>query len=134
LARPPRQVQINPPAIELCEDAVVHLSAVRSAYAALPPNPKLDALSRVFAALGDPTRLRVVTALAATELCVCDIAAVAGTSDSSVSHHLRVLRDLGLVRSRKEGRLVYYALDDEHVHAIVREAVAHVEHQTEAYR
>lgn len=81
-------------------------------------------------ALGDPTRLRIVTALAADgvgELCVCDLAAVVGVSESAVSHSLRTLRQLGIVRYRKVGKIAYYALDDAHVVRLVAEGVQHVE-------
>ena len=80
--------------------------------------------------MGDPTRLRLVAALAGRELCVCDLAATVGLSESAVSHQLRLLRARGLVRSRRDGRLVYYALDDDHVAALYAIALEHVAHQT----
>ncbi len=80
------------------------------------------------AALGDPTRLKLLLALGEAELCVCDLAAAAGASPSGVSHHLRLLRALRLVRSRRDGRMIYYRLDDEHVGDLLRTALAHQEH------
>ncbi len=112
-----------------CDDRVVHVEAVRAAREALPTGQALAGLTDLFAALGDPTRLRIIAALASRELCVCDLAAAIGQTESAVSHHLRILRELGLVRSRREGRLVYYALDDDHVSVLYRHAADHVAHR-----
>src|SRR5262245_46349061 len=98
-----------------CEVALIHPPAVfaaRAALAALPPAPDVAAL---FALVADPTRLRLLAALASGELCVCDLAAATGVNRTTVSHQLRVLREGRLVRSRREGRVIFYALDDEHV-------------------
>lgn len=114
-----------------CDDRVVHVEAVRAAREALPTGQVLAGLTDLFAALGDPTRLRIIAALASRELCVCDLAAAIGQTESAVSHQLRILRDLGLVRSRREGRLVYYALDDDHVSVLYRHAADHVAHRGE---
>ena len=113
---------------------VVDIARVRTARAALPGAEATQALAALFAALGDPTRLRVVAALAASELCVGDIAGALGLSESAASHQLRVLRGLGLVRSRREGRLVYYALDDAHVFALYRQGLDHVGHAAQEDR
>jgi ArsR family transcriptional regulator, lead/cadmium/zinc/bismuth-responsive transcriptional repressor len=111
-----------------CPDRVVHVDAVRRARAALPIGSSLAGVADIFAALADPTRLRIVAALAAGELCVCDLAATVGQSESAISHQLRVLRGLGLVRPRRDGRLVYYSLDDSHVTALYNQALDHVAH------
>ena len=79
-------------------------------------------------ALGDPSRLRIVSALAGGEMCVCDLAAYTGLSESAVSHHLRRLRDLALVTTRREGQILYYSLDDEHVSGLVADILEHVHH------
>ena len=84
-------------------------------------------LAETFKILGDPTRLRIAHALAREELCVCDLAAVLGASQSVVSHSLRALRQMRLVRYRKEGKIAYYALDDEHIGALLAEGFRHVE-------
>lgn len=112
----------------VCEDRVVHIAAVRAARAALPGGELLGALAGLFGALGDPTRLRIVAALAAAELCVCDLAAAIGLSESAVSHQLRHLRALRLVRTRRDGRRVFYALDDAHVLTIFAQAREHAGH------
>ena len=88
-----------------------------------------DTLSATFFALSDPTRLRMISALSDHELCVCDLAVVLGMSQSAVSHQLRLLRNLNLVKYRKEGRVVYYALDDEHIRELYERGLEHVAHQ-----
>ena len=85
-------------------------------------------LSETFKVLGDPTRVRIISALCGGEMCVTDLAEALEMSQSAVSHQLRVLRNLRLVRSRKEGRHVYYALDDEHVLALFAQGLGHVAH------
>jgi len=85
-------------------------------------------LAETFKALSDPTRLRIVSLLAGAELCVYDLAAVLGMGQSAVSHQLRTLRDLRLVRWRREGKQVFYTLDDEHVADLFRRGLEHVEH------
>jgi DNA-binding transcriptional ArsR family regulator len=84
-------------------------------------------LADTFKALGDPTRLRLVAALATEELCVCDLATLLGVSQSAVSHSLRTLRDLRLVRFRRSGKIAYYTLDDAHIATLLAEGVRHVE-------
>ena len=128
MARPRRNEQINDPLVPLCEEAVVHLDAVRTARAGLPPAGAIAGMSELFAAISDPTRLRIISALATEELCVCDLAATIGQSESAVSHQLRALRLKGLVRVRRAGRLAYYALDDDHVLTLYRQAVDHIAH------
>ncbi len=86
----------------------------------------LEGLSRIFKVLGDETRARIVYALSqADQLCVCDIAQIVGLSLPAVSHHLRVLRELDIARARKEGKLVFYSLADDHVASLVRQAAEH---------
>ena len=87
----------------------------------------VEALADTFRVLGDPTRVRMLDALAGGELCVCDIAALVGISESAVSHQLRLLRSMRLVRPRRSGRLVYYAVDDQHILELLNQASTHVE-------
>ena len=86
----------------------------------------VEAIAETFRVLGDPTRVRILDALAAGELCVCDIAALVGISESAVSHQLRLLRGMRLVRPRRAGRQVFYTLDDQHIVELLRLAVTHV--------
>ena len=85
-------------------------------------------MADLFKALADPTRLRIVGLLAQAEICVGDLHAVMGMSQPAISHHLRILRNLRLVKSRKEGRHVYYTLDDEHVESLYSQGLHHVLH------
>ena len=87
----------------------------------------VQGLADTFSALGDPTRVRILDALSHGELCVCDLAAVLKLSQSAVSHQLRLLRGLRLVRPRRDGRVVFYSLDDQHIIAIFRQTLQHVE-------
>ena len=84
-------------------------------------------LAETFRALGDPTRVRMLDALSHGELCVCDLAALVGLSESAVSHQLRLLRNLRLVRPRRDGRMVFYALDDRHIITLFRQGLRHVQ-------
>jgi DNA-binding transcriptional ArsR family regulator len=80
----------------------------------------------LFKAMGDSTRLRIMRALEEGEMCVCDLAAYLGVTESAVSHQLRLLRQLRLVANRREGPVLYYRLDDQHVGQLVRLALEHV--------
>lgn len=84
-----------------------------------------EGLALLFKALADDTRVRIAYALSKTELCVCDVANLMGISVATASHHLRLLRNMGLARYRKEGKLVFYALDDDHVVTLIEQAMAH---------
>ena len=86
-------------------------------------------LSEIFKTLGDPTRLRILQALSQEELCVCDLVEVLEMTQSAVSHQLRVLRDQRLVKYRKEGKMVFYSLDDEHIINLFAQGLAHVRHK-----
>jgi DNA-binding transcriptional ArsR family regulator len=114
--------------LETCDVELVHPDRVAGARSALPDLERIDRLAEVFHACSDPTRLRILLALAAEELCVCDVAATVAASASGVSHHLRLLRALRLVRSRREGRMVFYRLDDQHVKDLLAVALEHIEH------
>jgi len=89
--------------------------------------PSATALADTFRVLGDLTRVRILDALSRAEMCVSDIAAHVGLSESAVSHQLRLLRDHRLVRPRREGRLVYYTLDDHHIVGLFEQGLQHVE-------
>jgi ArsR family transcriptional regulator, lead/cadmium/zinc/bismuth-responsive transcriptional repressor len=87
----------------------------------------VGALADIFKVLGDPTRVRILDVLSRGELCVCHLAGLLGLTESAVSHQLRLLRNTRVVRSRREGRLIYYALDDKHVLTLFRQGLRHVE-------
>ncbi len=114
--------------MDACDVDLIHPERVARARDALPDVERIDRLAEVFHACSDPTRLRILLALATEELCVCDVATTVAASASGVSHHLRLLRALRLVRARREGRMVFYRLDDEHVRDLLAVALEHLEH------
>ena len=126
MARPKRNNQIP----ELAEDCeiVCDTALVFAARGSLPGARQTHRLADLFNTLADPTRLRIVAVLDGREMCVGDIGASLGLSQSAISHQLRVLREQGIVRSHKDGRMVYYTLDDEHVSQLFRMGLEHIAH------
>jgi DNA-binding transcriptional ArsR family regulator len=108
---------------------VFHADAGRVAAvrAAQPDALTVERLAEIFKALGDPTRVRLLSALAAAELCVCDLATLLALSESAISHQLRLLRSLRLVRARRDGRMVFYRLDDDHIVRLLAQGREHAE-------
>lgn len=110
-----------------CDVRCIHPDAVDAARTSLADRAeRLDGAQALFAALGDPTRLRLLAALQVGPLCTCDLAATLGVTESAVSHQLRGLRALRLVASAREGKMVYHRLDDDHVAALLSVAAEHV--------
>ncbi|HEV8537431.1 MAG TPA: metalloregulator ArsR/SmtB family transcription factor [Bacteroidota bacterium] len=114
------------PRIGKCEIAFVHEDRVKAARKALYNVDHTLGLSETFKILSDPTRLNIVVALLKEELCVCDIAALLGMTDSAISHQLRLLKNSRLVKYHKKGKMAYYSLDDEHIENLIRIAFRHV--------
>jgi DNA-binding transcriptional ArsR family regulator len=114
-----------------CEDTTLHPEAVQAARQTLVDDLSAARLAESFQALADPTRLRIVSALLDQELCVCDLAVVLNMSQSAISHQLHLLRYLNIVRYRKEGRVVYYTLDDEHIRNLFQLGLQHILHSEE---
>jgi DNA-binding transcriptional ArsR family regulator len=111
---------------EACDVFVADAAKVSRIRAGLMSSRDIGALAETFRVLGDPTRVRLLDALSAAELCVCDLATLLGLSESAVSHQLRLLRTMRIVRSRREGRMVHYALDDQHVTGLFEQGLHHV--------
>jgi len=109
-----------------CGCQVVHEGPVRRARDAAMDPGALEGVSELFKVLSDPTRLRLLHALSVGELCVCDLSAVLSMTQSATSHQLAILRRSRLVRARRDGKTVYYTLDDAHVGAVLRVAMDHV--------
>jgi DNA-binding transcriptional ArsR family regulator len=103
--------------------------AVARVKAALVHPALASHLAETFKVLGDPTRVRIIHALSLEELCTHDLASVLGMSESAVSHQLGLLRLLRLVRFRREGRIVYYSLDDEHIRRVFEDSLRHATEQ-----
>ena len=109
-----------------CDTHLVNLENVRQVQPEILPMEKAQQMAEFFGTLADPNRLRLLSALASQELCVCDLAAVAKMSESAVSHQLRILRSQRLVKYRRDGRNIYYSLADSHVVTLYREVSAHL--------
>ena len=116
------------PSLARCEADVIHEDLVRAAQPDLLDGLTATRMAQIFQALSDPTRVRLISSLLSTELCVCDIAAILGMTQSAVSHQLRALRDQRLVKARKEVRVVYYTLDDEHIKDLMSRTLEHIKH------
>ena len=116
---------------DVCETYYVNEDHVRSARQALSPEREILSLAETFKTLGDPTRVKVLQALSVEELCVCDLAKLLGISESATSHQLRVLRSQKLVRYRKEGKMAFYSLDDEHIDVLMKVALQHVREEVD---
>jgi len=110
----------------LCEFPMIHEEAVRKARKEMPDEEYLFELAEFFKVFGDSTRIRLLFALHDSELCVCDLSAILSMSQSAISHQLRVLKSARLVRSRRDGKVVYYSLDDEHVKDILDVGMEHL--------
>jgi ArsR family transcriptional regulator len=119
----------HPYLADRCSETVIDEDKVRQAEQVLLDGLAATHLAETFKALADPTRVRIISILLHTDLCVCDLAATLGMTQSAVSHQLRLMRSMRLVKSRKEGRMVYYALDDEHIRDLFMRGLEHVEHK-----
>ncbi|TCJ16015.1 ArsR family transcriptional regulator [Rubrobacter taiwanensis] len=115
-----------------CEETGIHPEQVEAALDSMPSMDEVYGASELLKAVGDPTRMRILSALMGRELCVCDIQAVLGMSQSAVSHQLRVLRARDLVKYRREGKMAYYSLADQHVVNLLRMSLEHVRHSRQA--
>lgn len=111
-----------------CEIWAVDEEKVKETKKRLPSDETFTVLAETFGALADPNRARILQSLVNQELCVCDIACVIGISESAVSQHLRILRTLRLVRQRKEGRMMYYSLNDDHIGQLLDICLEHTRH------
>jgi ArsR family transcriptional regulator, lead/cadmium/zinc/bismuth-responsive transcriptional repressor len=112
---------------ETCEVKYASPEAVRDVRETLVSDRAAAAMAATFSVLGDPTRVRLLDALARRELCVCELAQLVSSSESAVSHQLRLLRSLRLVRSRRSGRMIFYTLDDEHIRQLLDQSRRHIE-------
>lgn len=93
----------------------------------MPPEEELQDLGDFFKLFGDVTRLKILNALLCSEMCVYDIAMLLGSSQSAISHQLRVLKQMGLVKNRREGKMIFYALADDHIITILNQGIDHIE-------
>ena len=110
-----------------CDHVHVHNDVVKNVTDLLPPDELLYDLAELFKVFGDSTRIRILYALFEAEMCVCDIAELLNMTVSAISHQLRVLKQAGLVKFRREGKTVFYSLADDHVRTILNQGMEHVE-------
>jgi len=119
----PRQSKFD---LDRCHVRVVHMNRIAKARSEALPEDELEHLALIYSLLGNPTRLNIVMALKSGEMCVCDLAAFIGLTESAVSHQLRRLKDLALVKKRRAGQILYYTLDDEHVADLLEIGLEHI--------
>ena len=113
-------------AIETCDSEVIHEDTVKKVKATFPKDELLFDLADFYKIFGDTTRVKILYALDKSELCVCDISVLLGMSVSAVSHQLKTLRDSNLVKTKREGKVVYYSLADDHVKSILECGIEHL--------
>ena len=113
---------------ENCDIFCIHPEKVERVKPGMLQPVTVQRMAATFKVLGDPTRIRILDALSREELCVCDLALLLGMSSSAISHQLRVLRDARLVKYRKEGKMAFYSLDDNHVLTLFEQGLEHVGH------
>jgi len=113
---------------DVCEELCEHPQNICLAKADAISDEEAQLAAETFKLLGDTTRLKILHALSKHELCVCDIAVVVQMGQSAVSHQLRLLRSARLVKYRKEGKMVWYSLDDEHIDFLLQQAIEHIRH------
>lgn len=115
----------------VCDCNVIHKDVVDKALMNKPEGKELERLSLLFKILGDLTRIKIIWTLDNYEMCVCDIANVLNMTKSSISHQLAILRNSGIVKCRREGKEVYYMLDDEHIKKLYEIGIEHINHKLE---
>ena len=115
--------------IECCESHEVHKDLLKIVNEKLPSETELYDLAELFKVFGDSTRIRILFVLFEAEVCVCDLAAALGMTQSAVSHQLRILKQNKLVKSRREGKSIFYSLADGHVRTIIDQGLEHIEEE-----
>ncbi len=117
--------------LEVCEVSIIHHDVLARVREKMPPEKPIYEVSELFKMFGDATRSRIICALYIEEMCVCDLAALLHMTHSAISHQLRLLKISRIVKSRKEGRVVYYSLDDTHITEIFTMALEHTMEKVE---
>ena len=112
---------------ECCETQEVHSELLKIISEKMPPEEKLFDLAELFRVFGDTTRMRILFVLFEAEVCVCDLASVLHMTQSAISHQLKILKQNKLVKSRREGKSVFYSLADDHVRTIIAQGQEHIE-------
>jgi len=110
---------------DLCKVTVIHDDIVQKARSGLTDEIFLRKMAEMFKVLNDPTRLKLINALLISEMCVCDIAALMEMTQPTISHHLKIMRQSELIKYRRDGKIVYYSLDDEHISVLFQNGLEH---------
>lgn len=113
--------------VDCCDINEVHSDLLEVVCRGLPPTEETERMAELFKAFGDGTRLRILLALSAAEVCVCDLSAALNMTPSAISHQLSLLKRRRLIQSRRDGKSVFYSLADDHVHSIIRQGREHIE-------
>lgn len=113
--------------VEICESCEIHENLLKTVNETIPPETELYDLAELFKVFGDSTRIRILYVLFEAEVCVCDLAQALNMTQSAISHQLRILKQNKLVKSRREGKSVFYSLADDHVRTIIDQGREHIE-------
>ena len=114
--------------MDICAVKCINEEKVKKTVKTIPLPEDIVQMANIFKALSDPSRLKIVLALLSQEHCVCDIAVICNQTDSAISHQLRILRTLKIVKPRRDGKIIYYSIDDDHVAALINMSLNHVRH------
>ncbi|MCD4743043.1 MAG: metalloregulator ArsR/SmtB family transcription factor [Desulfobacteraceae bacterium] len=114
--------------MDICQEKCINREKVEKTIKTIPNPEETIQMADIFKALSDPSRLKIVLALLNQEHCVCDIAVICKQTNSAISHQLRILRTLKIVKNRREGKTVYYSLEDDHVISLITMSLDHVRH------
>jgi ArsR family transcriptional regulator, lead/cadmium/zinc/bismuth-responsive transcriptional repressor len=114
--------------MDICSVKCIDEKKVKETLKTIPRQEDIGQIADIFKALSDPSRLKIVLALLNQEHCVCDIAVICNQTESAISHQLRILRALKIVKNRREGKIIYYSLDDDHVISLIHMSLKHVRH------
>jgi len=114
--------------MDICSVKCIDKKKVKETVKTIPQQEDIRQMADIFKALCDPSRLKIVLALLNQEHCVCDIAVICNQTESAISHQLRILRALKIVKNRREGKIIYYSLDDDHVISLIHMSLKHVRH------
>ena len=114
--------------MDICKEKCINKEKVEKTLKNIPTQEEIQQMAGIFKALSDPSRLKIVLALLNAEHCVCDIAIICNQTDSAISHQLRILRALKIVKNRRDGKSIYYSLEDDHVISLINMSLEHVRH------
>ena len=115
--------------VECCESFELHENLLKIVRETMPEETELYDLAELFKVFGDSTRIRILVVLFEAEVCVCDLASALNMTQSAISHQLRILKQNKLVKSRREGKSVFYSLADDHVRTIINQGREHIEEE-----